>query len=79
MADQQNIAFAWGDAMVGYELDCLIDAEVEPGVWSGRTYADAPEIDGTVFVEGAGVEVGQLVAVEITGRDEYDLLAEASN
>jgi len=77
MADQQDIAFAWGDAMVGYELDCLIDEEVEDGVWAGRTYADAPEIDGTVFVEGEGLEPGQLVPVEIVGRQEYDLIAEA--
>ena len=37
MAVQQKIAFEFGESLVGYELDALIDAEVEPGVWIGRT------------------------------------------
>ena len=40
--------------------------------------ADAPEIDGTVFVSGEGIEVGQMVPVEITARQDYHLLAEVS-
>jgi len=78
MADQQEIAFRWGDSMVGYELDCLIDDEVEPGVWSGRTYADAPEIDGTVYVQGENLEPGQFVPVEIVERQDYDWVAVVS-
>jgi ribosomal protein S12 methylthiotransferase len=77
MADQQTNAFAWGDSMIGYELDCLIDDEVEEGVWIGRTFADAPEIDGSVYIEGENLEIGQIVPVEITARQDYDLLAQA--
>jgi len=79
MADQQEIAFAWGDSMVGYELDCLIDEEVEEGVWSGRTFADAPEIDGTVYVQGENLNVGDFVPVEILERRDYDWIAAASD
>jgi ribosomal protein S12 methylthiotransferase len=77
MADQQAIAFAWGDSMVGYELDCLIDEEVEEGIWSGRTFADAPEIDGTVYVQGENLRVGDFMPVEILERRDYDWVAEA--
>jgi ribosomal protein S12 methylthiotransferase len=74
MAVQQQIAFEFGDSLIGYELDVLIDEPVEEGVWAGRSYADAPEIDGAVYVQGDGLCSGEFVPVEITGRDEYDLL-----
>jgi ribosomal protein S12 methylthiotransferase len=75
MALQQQIAFEFGDSLVGYELDCLIDAQVDERTWSGRIYADAPEIDATVFVQGEDVAVGDLRPVEIIGRQDYDLVA----
>ncbi len=78
MADQQELAFAFGDSMVGYELDCLIDEEVEEGVWVGRTYADAPEIDGVVYVEGENLTPGEFVPVEILERRDYDWVGQAS-
>ena len=75
---QQEIAFDFGESLVGFELDVLIDAEVETEteehVWQGRTYADAPEIDGNVFVTGEGIRIGEFVPVEITGCDGYDLI-----
>lgn len=74
MAVQQEIAFAFGDSLVGYELDCVIDGQADDGTWIGRTYADAPEIDSNVLVQGDGIEVGSLIPVEITGRQDYDLL-----
>jgi ribosomal protein S12 methylthiotransferase len=75
MADQQELAFAWGDSMVGYELDCLIDEEVEEGLYAGRTYADAPEIDGAVYVQGENLNVGDFIPVEIVERRDYDWIA----
>jgi ribosomal protein S12 methylthiotransferase len=72
MAVQQEVVFEFGDSLIGYELDVLIDEPVEDGVWAGRSYADAPEIDGVVYVQGEGLTVGEFVPVEITGRDEYD-------
>jgi ribosomal protein S12 methylthiotransferase len=75
---QQDIAFDFGESLVGYELDVLIDAEVETDtgetVWQGRTFADAPEIDGNVYVTGEGIRIGEFVPVEITGCDGYDLI-----
>ncbi|WP_437191902.1 30S ribosomal protein S12 methylthiotransferase RimO [Planctomicrobium sp. SH527] len=78
---QQEIAFDWGKKMVDYELDCIIDgpAEGEEGVFIGRTFADAPEIDGTVIVQGEGLEPGQMVPVTIVDAQEYDLIAVVSD
>jgi len=78
MADQQEIAFEFGDSLVGYELDVLIDEEVEPGLWQGRCFADAPEIDGTVYVQGEGLKIGEFVPVEIVDSQDYDLVGVVS-
>ena len=77
MALQQKIAFEFGDSLVGYELDALLDEPLEEGLWLGRTYADAPEIDGNIVVSGEGLEPGQFVPVEIVARDGYDWIGEA--
>ncbi len=50
MALQQQIAFEFAESLIGYELDVLIDEESEDGGFVGRTFADAPEIDGCVRV-----------------------------
>ncbi len=71
---QQQIAFDFGDSLVGYELDVLIDAPAGDDLWLGRCYADAPEIDGVVYVRGGGLQVGDLVPVEIEARRGYDLV-----
>ena len=78
MQVQQKHAFAFGDRLVGYELDVLLDApSEEAGQWVGRSFADAPEIDGVVRVEGADLVVGQMVPVEILQRRGYDLVGAA--
>ncbi len=73
MEMQQEIAFEFGESLIGYELDVHIDEHVRDDLWIGRTFADAPEIDACVYVRGQGIEVGQMVPVEITERDGYDL------
>jgi ribosomal protein S12 methylthiotransferase len=79
MAIQQRVAFAWSQAQVGKEMDVLIDeADAQtPGWHLGRSYADAPEIDGTVRVKGKGLMPGDLVRAKITAADGYDLLAKS--
>jgi len=74
MAIQQPIAFEFLDSLVGYELDVLIDQQLEDNLWLGRTYADAPEIDGNIYVSGNEVSVGDLIPVEIIERRDYDLV-----
>ncbi len=76
LAAQQEIAFAWSQSQVGRTLDVLIDGEVpgQPDAFVGRSYADAPEIDGAVYVTGAGLQPGQIVACEIVAARGYDLV-----
>jgi ribosomal protein S12 methylthiotransferase len=74
---QQQIAFEHADSLIGYELDVLIDGEVEDGLFVGRSFADAPEIDSSVYVAGTGLQAGDMVPVEIVRRDDYDLIGEA--
>ncbi|MGL4511603.1 MAG: 30S ribosomal protein S12 methylthiotransferase RimO [Lacipirellulaceae bacterium] len=79
MAAQQEVAFAWGDAQVGRAMDVLLDAPVEgePGVWLGRSAADAPDVDCVTFVSGEGLATGQIVPCEVVARSDYDLVAAA--
>ncbi|HTI50222.1 MAG TPA: 30S ribosomal protein S12 methylthiotransferase RimO, partial [Planctomycetaceae bacterium] len=77
MALQQQIAFEFGDSLVGYELDVLIDGQVDEETWIGRSYADAPEIDGAVYVSGQDLPVGGFLPVAIEARQDYDLVGTA--
>jgi ribosomal protein S12 methylthiotransferase len=79
MAAQQKVAFAWNDAQIGRRLDVIVDAAVpdEKNAWVGRSYADAPDVDGIVFVTGERLSVGSLVRCEIVARSGYDLVAAA--
>ena len=79
MALQQQIAFDYGDTLVGKEIDVLIDDRVEQGLWRGRGYMDSPEIDGEVFVSGEDLQAGMFVPVEIVERRDYDLVGIALN
>jgi ribosomal protein S12 methylthiotransferase len=79
MAVQQAIAFAFNQGMVGRKLDVLIDGPSPDArdLWMGRTYADAPDVDGLTFVRGSTFEPGDLVACEIVAAEGYDLIARA--
>jgi ribosomal protein S12 methylthiotransferase len=56
---------------VGKTLDMLVEGQGD-GLTVGRTYRDAPEIDGLVVIEG-DVPPGEFVPVRVTGAMEYDL------
>ena len=75
---QQDIAFEHNENMVGRVLTVLIEGKVvdEP-VYVGRTYMDAPNVDGLIFVN-ADLELmsGDFVRVKVTGAAEYDLIGE---
>jgi ribosomal protein S12 methylthiotransferase len=79
MAVQQENAFSWNEAQMGKRLDVLLDSPVpgEKNAWMGRSYADAPDVDGVVFVTGKKLKAGQIVPVEIVATSEYDLVGVA--
>ncbi len=72
MGLQQEISLARNLAQVGRQLEVLIDGSGD-GVSLGRSYRDAPEIDGLVILEEE-LPAGAMVRVKITGAMAYDLL-----
>jgi ribosomal protein S12 methylthiotransferase len=78
MSLQQNISLQVNQSFVGQALDILVEGfdNGSPGYHNGlsigRSYRDAPEIDGLVFAEGRA-KIGQIVPVRITGAMAYDL------
>ncbi len=73
MERQQNISLQINQSFVGKTLDVLIEGyDEEQGISIGRSYRDAPEIDGMIFIEGDAT-VGEIVPVRITGAMAYDL------
>ncbi len=75
MEKQQAISAAKLQNKIGWEMDVLVD-HVEDGVATARSYADAPEIDGVVVIEGDyGLKPGDMLPVVIEAADDYDLYA----
>lgn len=75
MTLQAEISAEKLQAKIGQTLDVLIDDfDIEEGVAIGRTKADAPEIDGLVYIDDATPEmIGKIIAVTIEDADTYDL------
>ncbi len=71
MTLQQRISLERNQSFVGQTLDVLIEGEGE-GLSLGRSYRDAPEIDGLVIVEDK-LPAGEIVPIRITGALAYDL------
>jgi len=74
MALQQEISLESNRAQVGRTLEVLVEGQGD-GLSVGRSYRDAPEIDGLVFLPGQ-TPVGEMVAARIIGAMEYDLVGE---
>ena len=72
---QQEISAERLKQKIGQTLDVIVDEIDDEGI-IGRTKADAPEVDGLVYIEnlsGEPVKVGEFIKVTITHSDEYDL------
>ncbi len=72
---QQEISAERLKQKIGQTLDVIVDEIDDEGI-IGRTKADAPEVDGLVYIEnlsGTSVKVGEFIKVTITHSDEYDL------
>ncbi len=77
METQRRISAKKTAAKIGQTFEVIIDdADVDDGAW-GRTYADAPEIDGRVNIPGShDLRPGDNVSVKINSADDYDLFGE---
>jgi ribosomal protein S12 methylthiotransferase len=74
---QQSISLQINQSLVGERLDMLVEGR-DKGLSIGRSYRDAPEIDGLILAEGKA-EIGSIVPVKITGAMAYDLTGVVTN
>ncbi len=75
---QQEIAFDLADRMIGKEVMVMFEGKVaDENVYVGRTYKDAPNVDGLIFVEtDEELMSGDYAMVRVTGAVDYDLIGE---
>ena len=78
---QQDIVFEKGEAMIGKKILVMIEGKlVDENVYIGRTYMDAPGVDGNIFiVTDEELLTGDFVKVLITGSKDYDLIGEIAD
>ncbi len=75
MRTQQEISARKLEQRVGMELQVLVEQKTDEG-YAARSYADAPEIDGMVYIETEqSLSIGEFYQVRIVESDEYDLYA----
>ncbi len=75
---QQEIAFDLAEDMIGREIIVMVEGKVaDENAYVGRTYMDAPNVDGLIFIEAEEEMVsGDFARVRVTGALEYDLIGE---
>jgi ribosomal protein S12 methylthiotransferase len=80
MAAARDVTVASNKRLIGQELDVLIEGRPEPGSewFAGRSFRDAPEVDGLVLVKAEDLPVGEMARVRIERALAYDLLGRIS-
>lgn len=78
MSIQQDIAFEMSESRIGREMLVMIEGKLaNENAYVGRTYMDAPGVDGNIFITtDADLMTGDFVKVKVTGAVEYDLIGE---
>ena len=78
MALQQEISYEQDETLVGTEMNVLIEGYLyEDDIYVGRTYRDAPKVDGCIFVHAEEEIIsGDFVNVRVTAAREYDLIGD---
>jgi ribosomal protein S12 methylthiotransferase len=78
MTRQRRISLERNESWVSREMEVLVETRGEQGEWVGRSFRDAPEIDGTVKISaGRGTPpLGTFARVRVTAAEPYDLIAD---
>ena len=78
MEAQQKIAFETAEERLYQKVEVLIEGKLpEENVFIGRTYRDAPNVDGYIFVQSSHELIsGEMVMAQVTDAKEYDLIGE---
>ena len=73
---QQSVSKELNEKLIGEKIDCIVENINEDGLVVARSYKDAPEVDGFVYINTeTPVIPGDIITVKITGAVEYDLTA----
>lgn len=72
---QRDISRSRLEKLVGSEMDVLVEGHTGRGTSFGRSHRDAPEVDGTVMLKGAGAKPGEIVRARVCASSEHDLEA----
>lgn len=74
MKIQQKISQQINSKMIGKNIDCIVESITSEGQIIARTYKDAPEVDGVIYIASEDLPMpGDIVRAEVTGANEYDL------
>ena len=78
MSIQQGISYERSQELVGSVMKVMVEGRLpEEDVYVGRTYRDAPDVDGYIFIKGdRPLVTGDFIMARVTGADEYDLTGE---
>ena len=76
MAAQQRISLETNHELIGKEIEVLVESLGESDTAQGRSYRDAPDVDGGVFLSGFRGEPGVFVRTRVKEAHEYNLVAE---
>ncbi len=77
MQEQKRVSREYLQGVQGENLDILVDEPHPewPGLYTGRAWFQAPEVDGLTYISGPGVGPGKMVRAEVTATHDYDLEA----
>ncbi len=76
---QRQISRQTNDAIIGQDLAVLIERQVGAGVYLGRSYREAPDVDPKIIVRGDGLRPGDFTRVKITRAYAFDLAGIVAN
>ncbi|MBN1932854.1 MAG: 30S ribosomal protein S12 methylthiotransferase RimO [Desulfobacterales bacterium] len=76
MSCQQQISLEINRKYIGRTFKVLIESSPEDKLYMGRTYFQAPEVDGITYIQSEKLRIGSFADVRITDALEYDLIGE---
>jgi len=77
MSEQQKISLMKNKEKIGKVIEVLVEGKLPDGTFFGRTYQDAPEIDGLAFIESnRDLVLGEYYMVRVIDAKEYDIITE---
>jgi ribosomal protein S12 methylthiotransferase len=78
MTLQKRISLDHNRGRVGETYEVLVERQMESRLYLGRTYFQAPEVDGVTCIQSPGMKIGEFASVQITDAHEYDLKGKAA-